>query len=82
MAAKGKSIGASRDEVGSTLSAIHRARSDNAHEALHKRMKGAASPVLTEFADCLNVEGKLELTLGGERSTDKLRVEVSELQLH
>jgi transcriptional regulator with XRE-family HTH domain len=82
MAAKGKPIGASRDEVGSTLSAIHRARSGNAHESLRERMKGAASPVLAEFADCLEVEGKLELTLGGGKSADKLRAEVGELQLH
>ncbi len=82
MAAKGKSIGASRDEVGSTLSAIHRARSGNAHEALRERMKGAVSPVLAKFADCLDVEGRLELTLGGGRSADKLRAEVGELQLH
>jgi hypothetical protein len=82
MAAKGKSIGASRDEVGSTLSAIHRARSGNAHGALRERMKGAASPVLAEFADSLEVEGKLELTLGGGKSADKLRAEVGDLQLH
>jgi hypothetical protein len=82
MAAKGKSIGASRDEVGSTLSAIHRARSGNAHETLRERMKGSESPVLAKFADCLEVEGKLELTFGGGRSADKLRAEVGELQLH
>jgi hypothetical protein len=82
MAAKGKSIGTSRSEVESTLSAIHRARSGNAHDALRQRMKGAASPVLAEFADCLDVEGRLGLTLGGGSSADKLRAEAGELQLH
>lgn len=81
MLATGQSVGEAELSVRSTLSSIHRARSGLAHVPLRECMKGAKSVILPEFADCMTIEGKLEVTLSSEERRGILRATVAEPML-
>jgi len=79
MSATGRPIGKEQLVVQGALSAIHRARSGTAHIPLKDRMKEAKSAVLSEFADSMEVEGKLAVEVIAKERSGVLRATVGEL---
>ena len=82
LAATGRPIGEARRAVRAALSAVHRARSGPTRDVLRDRFGAARSSVLPAFAECMDVEGKLDLRFAADRTGEGMTALVSDLKLN
>ena len=82
LAATGRPIGPAQSTVRQVLSAVHRARSGSTCGLLKDQFEAARSPVLPAFAECLDVEGKLDLHFIPGGRGEGLAASVSDLMLN